>query len=98
MATPTYELYFIDVEGHTDDVPIKTERFPSNWELSTARAAGVVRYFIELGLVPERLKASGYADVKPKLPNRDLYGEGIPENRAATRRIERKSTRLHSSH
>jgi chemotaxis protein MotB len=50
MEGPTYEAYFIDIEGHTDDVPINSARFPSNWELSASRASSVVRYFIELGV------------------------------------------------
>lgn len=79
--------YQITIEGHTDDVPINTVQFPSNWELSTARAASVVRYFIELGVDPQRLRASGYADTFPKAPNRDESGEAIPENQAQNRRV-----------
>jgi chemotaxis protein MotB len=92
MQEPTYEGYLIDVEGHTDDVPIRTARFPSNWELSASRASSVVRYFIEQGIKPSRLKAAGYADTKPKLPNKDIFDEGIPENREKNRRV---SLRLH---
>jgi chemotaxis protein MotB len=92
LEQPPYDLYFVDVERHTDDSPINTPRFPSNWELSTARATGVVRFLIGAGLAPDRLKASGYADVKPKYPNRDLFGEPIPENRVKNRRM---SIRLH---
>ncbi len=92
MEGPTYEAYFIDVEGHTDDVPINSARFPSNWELSASRASSVVRYFIELGVKPTRLKAAGYADTKPKVPNKDIFDEGIPENRAQNRRV---GLRLH---
>lgn len=87
MNVPTYAKYFIDVEGHTGDIPIRTVRFPSNWELSASRAASVVRYFITLQLNPARLKAAGYADTRPKLPNRDLSGNALPENQAAKRRI-----------
>lgn len=77
----------IDIEGHTDDVPIDTERFPSNWELSVARASNVVKYFISQGLNPDQLKASGYADTQPLVANRDSLGNPIPENRAKNRRI-----------
>lgn len=87
MKDPTYENYFIDVEGHTDDVPIRTQLFPSNWELSSARASSVVRYMISLSVNPARMKASGYADTKPKLPNRDLAGNPLPSNRAENRRV-----------
>lgn len=87
LSQSPYDLYNIDVEGHTDDVPINTPRFPSNWELSTARATGVVRFLISADVQPDRLKASGYADVRPKFPNVDLFGEAIPENRKKNRRI-----------
>ena len=58
------------VEGHTDNLPIDTERFPSNWELSTARAVNVVRYLTEeVGVTPMVLSAVGYGDTKPRVPN-----------------------------
>lgn len=79
--------YIITVEGHTDDQPIKTAQFPSNWELSTARAAAVVRYLIEQGISPARLRATGYADAMPKAPNRDEDGEAIADNQAQNRRV-----------
>jgi chemotaxis protein MotB len=60
----------IRVEGHTDDVPIDNKRFPSNWELSGARAVNVVKYFISKGNIsPERLSATGYGDSRPLYPN-----------------------------
>lgn len=77
----------VDVEGHTDNVPISTLQFPSNWELSVARASNVVRYFINEGLEPERLKASGYADTQPVAPNQDEFGNAIPSNQALNRRV-----------
>ncbi|HUU49995.1 MAG TPA: OmpA family protein [Nitrospinota bacterium] len=74
--------YNILVEGHTDDVPINTPRYPSNWELSTGRASSVVRFFIEEeNIPPQRLSAAGYAEYKPRFPQ-------IPENRAKNRRVE----------
>jgi chemotaxis protein MotB len=72
----------VEVEGHTDSIPISTEKFPSNWELSTARASSIVRYFIAKGISPERLKASGYADTKP------IASNATPEGRAQNRRVE----------
>ncbi|MGB9866837.1 MAG: OmpA/MotB family protein [Bacillota bacterium] len=60
----------VRVEGHTDNLPISTPRFPSNWELSCARATNVVRYLIEAnGLSPERLSAAGYGEFRPVSPN-----------------------------
>lgn len=55
----------IIVEGHTDDIPIKNEIFPSNWELSASRAASVVRYMIDQGASNQKFKIIGYADTKP---------------------------------
>ena len=82
-----YDAYEIEVEGHTDDVPIQSEVYPSNWELSGGRAANIVRFFIADGLKPQILKASGYADVKPKVPNVDPQGNPIPSNRELNRRV-----------
>lgn len=67
------------VEGHTDNVPIQTAQFPSNWELSSARAASIVRALQERGIAPQRLEASGMADTKPKSTN--LTAQGRSENR-----------------
>jgi chemotaxis protein MotB len=82
-----YKDYTITVEGHTDDNPISTPQFPSNWELSTARAAAVVRYFLSQGIDGSRLRAAGYADVFPKVANRDNARKPIPANQAQNRRV-----------
>lgn len=71
----------ITVEGHTDNVPISTPLFPSNWELSATRASGVVRQLVALGLAPERLQAVGHADTRP------VAGNDMPEGRAENRRV-----------
>ena len=71
------------VEGHTDSWPIDTEKFPSNWELSTTRATNVIKYFIEQnGVKPSRLSAAGYSKYRPLEPNDSA------ENRAKNRRVE----------
>jgi chemotaxis protein MotB len=73
----------IRIEGHTDDVPIKTSKYQSNWELSTARASAVVEHLVTTsGLAPERLSAAGYGEFHPRVPN------DTPENRASNRRID----------
>lgn len=82
-----FKDYRVLVEGHTDDSPIHTAQFPSNWELSASRAASVVRLFIENGFPAKRLQAAGYADTFPKLPNRDASGAAIPENQSQNRRV-----------
>jgi chemotaxis protein MotB len=70
------------VVGHTDNVPIATERFPSNWELSAARAISVVKYLIEKGVKPELLSAAGYGEYDPVSANDSAEGK------AKNRRIE----------
>ena len=71
----------IEVEGHTDREPISTPQFPSNWELSGARASSVVRLFVVSGIAPQRLVASGYADTRPVDTN------DTSEGRARNRRV-----------
>ena len=72
----------VRVEGHTDNVPLVTERYPSNWELSSARATAVLRYLIEEADVdPALVHAAGYADTRPIANN--LTPEGRAQNRRA---------------
>ncbi len=70
------------VEGHTDNVPIATARFPSNWELSTARATSVVMILVEGGVAPTTVSAAGYGEFHPRADNE------TPEGKALNRRIE----------
>jgi chemotaxis protein MotB len=70
------------VAGHTDNTPIHTAKYPSNWELSTARAVVVVNFMIESGMEPQRLSAAGFADTDPVATN------DTPEGKAQNRRIE----------
>lgn len=60
---------YVRVEGHTDNLPISTAQFPSNWELSEARANSVVRQLITDNIKPERLSATGYGEYRPSVPN-----------------------------
>lgn len=84
---PDYLYYSVEIEGHTDNDPISTPMFPSNWELAGARAARIVRYFIEHGMHPKRLQANSFADTMPKYPNEDKEGKPIEKNKAKNRRI-----------
>jgi chemotaxis protein MotB len=73
----------VGIEGHTDNMPINTQEFRSNWELSTRRATDVVRYLVEKhGFPPNRISASGYAEYRPVASN------DTEQNRALNRRIE----------
>lgn len=87
IQSEKYKDFQVTVEGHTDDSPISTAQFPSNWELSTARASAVVRYVLEQGIPAARLRAAGYADTFPKSPNRDTTNNPIPANQAQNRRV-----------
>lgn len=71
----------VTVEGHTDNAPISTAQFPSNWELSGMRASSVVRLFIDNDVDPRRLTATGYADQRPVEDN------ATPEGRSRNRRV-----------
>jgi chemotaxis protein MotB len=75
--------YSVRVEGHTDNTPIHTSQFPSNWELSTTRATFLLEYLISSGNIPpQRLSAVGYAEYRPVTPNTTAEG------RAANRRVD----------
>jgi chemotaxis protein MotB len=75
--------YSIRIEGHTDNLPIHTEKFPSNWELSATRAVNVLRYLSEMHQISqERLSAVGFAEYRPLMPNDSV------EHRAKNRRVE----------
>jgi chemotaxis protein MotB len=76
-------LHAIRIEGHTDNVPIRTARYASNWELSTARASAVVAFLVESAAFdPARLSAAGYGEYHPRVAN------DTAENRARNRRID----------
>jgi chemotaxis protein MotB len=72
----------IEVDGHTDNIPISTAAFPSNWELSAARGGAVIRYLESIGLPAARLSAAGYADTRP------VDSNATREGRARNRRVE----------
>ena len=80
------DMVEIVVAGHTDDIPIAANyrwHFPSNWELSAARAAAVVRFFQDrFGIDPSRMTVQGFSHYRPTVPN------DTPRNRAANRRVE----------
>ncbi|SHG92766.1 OmpA family protein [Tepidibacter thalassicus] len=75
---------FIRIEGHTDNDPIRyNHKYPTNWELSVARASNVVRFLVEnTGIDPKRISASGYSEYHPVAPNNS------PENKAKNRRVD----------
>jgi len=87
VAIPGDINWILRVDGHTDQLPIHTLRFPSNWELSTARAVSVVRYLAEQGIPPKRMTAAGFGEFHPVDPGQS---EAAYQR---NRRIELKLTR-----
>jgi len=80
LAQTSYDLR---IEGHTDNVPIQTPEFDSNWELSTSRATSIARLLLQLNAIsPNRISAAGYAEFHPVAPN------NTPEGRAENRRVD----------
>lgn len=82
VKTMEKATYAIAVEGHTDNVPIRSSVFPSNWELSAARASAVIRYLTSQGISPDKFRAIGFGDTAPKVAN------DTAENRAKNRRVD----------
>jgi len=76
--------WILRIDGHTDTVPISTATFPSNWELSTARAVSVVKFLVAQGIPADRLAAAGFGEFQP------LDTAGTVASRAQNRRIELK--------
>jgi chemotaxis protein MotB len=72
----------VTVEGHTDNVPVRSGKYASNWELSTARSTSVVAFLIDQGISADRLSAAGYGEFKP------VAGNDTPEGRARNRRVD----------
>ena len=85
-SIPSNIDWLIQVEGHTDNRPIKTQQYPSNWELSTARANSVLKILLDIGFAPNRLSAAGYGEFYP-IAEGESFNE-LQQNR----RIELKLT------
>lgn len=86
-ATLAGTPYKVTVEGHTDNLPMESWLYPSNWELSSARASRVARFLIDHGVARDHLRVEGLADTQPVAPNTDPAGRAIPENQAKNRRV-----------
>lgn len=87
LQSERYKSFIFSIEGHTSDEKISSEKFPSNWELSSARASAVARFLEDRGIARVRMRATGMNDISPKYPNLDPFGEPIPENRVNNRRV-----------
>jgi chemotaxis protein MotB len=87
IAPLAKEDVLIEVEGHTDNTAVASAQFPSNWELSSARAANVARYFIAQKFPANKIRVIGLADTKPKAANYDAAGNPLPGNQNLNRRV-----------
>ena len=87
LQSERYSTFNFSIEGHTSDEPFSSALYPSNWELSSARAAAVARFLEKRGIQRMRLKVTGMYDIAPKYPNLDPYGQPIPQNREKNRRV-----------
>lgn len=90
---PEHERDRILIEGHTDNLPIRTARFPSNWELSSARATNVAAFMRQVGLPQERMSIRAFADTRPRVSyadevGRTLQGRDLDDARRTNRRVE----------
>ena len=81
------QSYKIEIEGHTDDRPVKSRRIGSNWALSSRRATNVLQMLIQGGIPEHQMRATAYAHTRPKLPNRTADGKPIRKNQALNRRV-----------
>ena len=93
-SLPEHQGDLVIVEGHTDNVPIRTRRYPSNWELSSSRSLNMARFLVDrLGYDEKTVSINAYADTRPKIPYLDefglpLKGKSLREARRVNRRIE----------
>ncbi len=85
LKEPRYRRFQVVVEGHTDDTP--SQRYKSNWDLSSLRASSVVQVLVENGVDLNRFKVVGMSNIAPKYPNEDALGNPIPGNRERNRRV-----------
>ena len=87
LKQPEISAFNIIVESHTDDAPPQSGLLKNNWELSSVRAAKIVSYLIAQGFAPNKIKAVGYGDSRPKVPNLDAHGNPIELNRLRNQRV-----------
>jgi chemotaxis protein MotB len=80
--------YRVAIEGHSNDFEPVNTVYPSNWEFTSAQASHLARFLVKQGIDASRIKVTGYADTKPKVPNRDADGNAIWENQLLNARIE----------
>lgn len=84
---PRFENYRLEIQGHTDNTPVKTAQFPSNFDLAAARALATMRAFAALGMKEEKMIVSAYGQYAPRVPNTLEDGTPLPANQSLNRRV-----------
>ncbi|MBF0325882.1 MAG: flagellar motor protein MotB [Alphaproteobacteria bacterium] len=87
LNNPRFAAYRFEIQGHTDDTPVKTPQFPSNFDLAAARALVTMRALASLGLPPEQMIVASYGQFAPRVPNRREDGTALPINQTLNRRV-----------
>lgn len=82
-----FETYILEIQGHTDDTPVATPQYPTNFDLAAARALATLRAMKALGVGEDRMVISAYGQYKPRVPNRTPEGTPLPVNQSLNRRV-----------
>ena len=87
LGQPRFQGYRLEIQGHTDNMPVRTAQFPSNFDLSAARALTIMRTLVGLGLSEQRMVVAAYGQYAPRVPNSLEDGTPLPANQALNRRV-----------
>lgn len=87
ITQPRFENYHLEIQGHTDNTPIKTQQFPTNFDLAAARALAIMRALADLGIKQDRMTMSSFGQFSPRVPNTLDDGTPLPANQAMNRRV-----------
>lgn len=82
-----FETYVLEIQGHTDDTPVSTPQYPTNFDLAAARALATLRAMKALGVGEDRMIIAAYGQYKPRVPNRTPEGNPLPVNQSLNRRV-----------
>lgn len=87
LSQPRFDNYRLEIQGHTDNTPVKTAQFPTNFDLAAARALMTMRAFVGLGVAENKMIVAAYGQFAPRVPNTLEDGTPLPANQALNRRV-----------
>lgn len=87
LGHPRFATYLLEIQGHTDDTPVATAQYPTNFDLAAARALSTMRVMKSLGIEESRMIVAAFGQYKPRVPNRTPEGTPLPVNQALNRRV-----------